>query len=89
MNASKNTDADFNALRDDLAALKGDMASLISHMSDRAASGAQSAANGAQSALGMMDERARDALRSAHSRRRQSCEGNGPEGRGAAGHGVV
>ena len=65
MNTSKNTDADYNALRDDLAALKGDMANLISHMSDRAASGAQSAANGAQSALGMMDERARDALRSA------------------------
>ncbi len=65
MAASKNTDADFNALRDDLAALKGDMANLISHLSDRAASGAQSAANGAQGALGMMDERAREALRSA------------------------
>jgi ElaB/YqjD/DUF883 family membrane-anchored ribosome-binding protein len=65
MVASKNTDADYNALRDDLAALKSDMANLISHMSDRAASGAQSAASSAQGALGMMDERARDALRSA------------------------
>ena len=65
MSTSKNTDADFNALRDDLAALKGDMANLISHMSDRAASGAQSAANSAQGAMGMLDERARDALRSA------------------------
>lgn len=65
MVASKNIDSDYNALRDDLAALKGDMANLISHLSDRAAGGAQSAANGAQSALGMMDDRARDALRSA------------------------
>jgi ElaB/YqjD/DUF883 family membrane-anchored ribosome-binding protein len=65
MNASKNTDADYNALRDDLASLKGDMANLISHLGERAASGAQSAANGAQGALGMMDERAREALRSA------------------------
>jgi ElaB/YqjD/DUF883 family membrane-anchored ribosome-binding protein len=65
MNAAKNTEADYNALRDDLAALKSDMANLISHLSDRAANGAQSAANGAQSALGIMDERARDALRSA------------------------
>jgi ElaB/YqjD/DUF883 family membrane-anchored ribosome-binding protein len=65
MNASKNTDADYNALRDDLASLKGDMANLISHLGERAASGAQSAANGAQGALGMIDERAREALRSA------------------------
>jgi ElaB/YqjD/DUF883 family membrane-anchored ribosome-binding protein len=65
MNAAKNTEADYNALRDDLAALKSDMANLISHLSDRAASGAQSAANGATGALGIMDERAREALRSA------------------------
>jgi ElaB/YqjD/DUF883 family membrane-anchored ribosome-binding protein len=65
MNAAKNTEADYNALRDDLAALKSDMANLISHLSDRAATGAQSAANGAQSAMGMIDERAREALRGA------------------------
>jgi ElaB/YqjD/DUF883 family membrane-anchored ribosome-binding protein len=65
MNASKNTDTDLNALRDDLAALKSDMANLISHLSDRAANGAQSAANSAQSAFGVVDERARDALRNA------------------------
>lgn len=65
MATSKNTETDYAALRDDLAALRSDVANLISHLSDRAANGAQNAANGAQGALGMIDERAREVLRSA------------------------
>jgi ElaB/YqjD/DUF883 family membrane-anchored ribosome-binding protein len=58
MSAAKNTDTDLNALRDDLAALKNDMASLVANMTASAASGAQSAAS-------QIDQKARDAYRTA------------------------
>lgn len=44
MSIVKNTEADFAALRDDLALLKGDIATLMSTMQASAVSGAQNAA---------------------------------------------
>ena len=54
MSIVKNTEADFTALRDDLATLKNDMAALVSHVTASATSSAQSVANQAE-------KRARDA----------------------------
>lgn len=58
MSAIKNTETDLNALRDDLAALKNDMASLVANMTATAATGAQSAAS-------QIDQKAREAYRTA------------------------
>jgi ElaB/YqjD/DUF883 family membrane-anchored ribosome-binding protein len=54
MSIVKNTEADFAALRDDVALLKGDIAALMSTMQASAVSGAKSAATQAEKqALGL------------------------------------
>lgn len=58
MNATKNAETDINALRADLAALKDDMASLVANMTSTAASTAHSAA-------GQIEQKAREAYRTA------------------------